>query len=136
MADLQYLSPIDPISALDNPWSLGGVQTDGGESFENKVGPESTPSNGIAQQATDLLWMVSLRDKSIESVTGKLLRDGWHAFKQVRLEDWVEYVMGMASETIAGFVSYHDRLSFSLFDLLCYFPSESDKYQNVQKVGN
>jgi hypothetical protein len=39
--------------------------------------------------------------------------------------------MGMASATIAVFVSYRDKLRFYLFSLLCHVPSEAEKYQNV-----
>ncbi|KAJ6033795.1 hypothetical protein N7444_011566 [Penicillium canescens] len=140
MADVRYLSPINRQSALGFPWPLGhldGDQAEDGESLENKADTGLTVSNNIQQQehVTELPWMVFSIGRSIENITANLLRDGWCVFRQLRLEHWVEHVMGMASATIAVFVSYHDKLSFSLFNFLCHVPSEAEKYQNVPEVG-
>ena len=79
-------------------------------------------------------WMVFSPDQDIRMVTMKLLRDSWGLFKQLRLETWVEHVMGLPSVTFAVFESYHDKLAFSLFTFLRHFPSETEKYHSSSQV--
>jgi hypothetical protein len=48
----------------------------------------------------------------------QLLHNSWIIFKELKLEDWVKYVMGMPSVAIGLFESYHKEIGLSLFLLL------------------
>lgn len=80
-------------------------------------------------------WMIFSQGLEIQQVSLTLLRDSWCLFKQLRLEVWVEHVIGVSSAKLTLFESYHDRLAFSLFNFLCHFPSEMEKYRRVSQVS-
>lgn len=64
----------------------------------------------------------------------RLIWDSWCLFKDLRLKNWVEHVMGMPSIEIAVFESYHNRLGYSIFSFLCQYPQETAKYRSIATV--
>ena len=142
MTTHQYLSPINRQSTFAFPWSLEHRaidQTrdddrvdDGIHGFEFPLPHHVHDEN----EGTAVNWKVFSRDQDAGDVVMQLLRDSWCLFKQLRLENWVEFVMGIPSATLAVFESYHNRLSFSLFCFLCHFPIEAEKYDTVAKVSS
>ena len=142
MTTHQYLSPINRQSTFAFPWSLEHRaidQTrdddrvdDGIHGFEFPLPHHVHDEN----EGTAVNWKVFSRDQDAGDVVMQLLRDSWCLFKQLRLENWVEFVMGMPSATLAVFESYHNRLSFSLFCFLCHFPIEAEKYDTVAKLSS
>ncbi|KAF7589637.1 hypothetical protein BBP40_004010 [Aspergillus hancockii] len=85
-------------------------------------------------RASEVSWKIFSRDQSAGAVTMQLLRDSRRLLKRLRLDDWVQYAMRMSSTAVAVAHSYYDRLSFSLFDFLCHFPDEAEKYALVVKT--
>ncbi|KAJ5215279.1 uncharacterized protein N7498_001686 [Penicillium cinerascens] len=63
----------------------------------------------------------------------QLLRDSWTIFKDLKLGDWVKYVMGMPCATISLFEAYHNELGLSIFSFLQQFPGDIDRFREVTK---
>lgn len=80
-------------------------------------------------------WKVFARDENAGAVVIQLLRHNWCLFKHLCLENWVQQAMGMSPAIIAVLNLYHNRLSYSLFNFLCQFPMEAEKYAVVTKGG-
>ncbi|CAG7945838.1 unnamed protein product [Penicillium nalgiovense] len=64
----------------------------------------------------------------------QLLHDSWIIFKELKLEDWVNYVMGMPSVAIGLFESYHNQMGLSLYSLLQQSPCVVEVFGEVTKI--
>ncbi|KAJ6027445.1 hypothetical protein N7460_012262 [Penicillium canescens] len=140
MEESTYPSPIPKRSTFQFPWSAeqANSQVQPVENSENQdyqpdpiVPPEDQSGDDNENRAT--AWKSFSKDGNAGNVTMRLLRDSWSLFKDLRLEHWVEHVLGMPSAAISLFESYHHRLGFSLFCFLCQAPEELEKYHGVAK---
>jgi hypothetical protein len=140
MEESTYLCPIPKRSTFQFPWSVETNSPVHPVSESEKqdyppepiVPPEYQSGNCNENRAT--AWKTFSKDGDAGTVAMQLLRDSWSLFKDLRLEHWVEHVLGMPSAAISLFESYHHRLGFSLFCFLCQVPEELEKYHGVAKV--
>lgn len=125
-----YLSSIPRYSAFHLPWS-------GGDRFPHlHPGGHDTecPEHTDLQAQTRASEGLFSRNQTPRQIAMQLLRDSWIIFRDLKLEDWVKYAMGMPSTAISLFESYHNDLGVSLHSFLLRSPHDVDIFWEVAKV--
>ena len=129
------LSPIPRISTFHFPWSTGDhfYHLDQAIKMEKKDYDESSLGTNIQVENFPSIASIS-RSQAPRKIAMQLLRDSWSIFKDLKLGDWVKYVMGMPCAAISLFEAYHNELGLSIFSFLQQFPGDVDRIWEVTKV--
>jgi hypothetical protein len=129
------LSPIPRISTFHFPWSTGDhfYHLDQAIKMEKKDYDEFPQSTDVQVETLTSIGSIS-RNQAPRKIAMQLLRDSWSIFKDLKLEDWVKYVMGMPCAAISLFEAYHNELGLSIFSFLQQFPGDVDRFREATKV--
>lgn len=125
-----YLSSIPRYSAFHLPWSEGDRFPHPHHGGHDTECPEHTD---VQTQSLAFEGLFS-RNQTPRKIAMQLLRDSWIIFRDLKLEDWVKYAMGMPSTAISLFESYHNDLGLSLHSFLLRSPHDVDIFWEVAKV--
>lgn len=134
----EYLSPIPRYSTFHFPWLTGDIVCHLDQAILlHKEENEKEHTDNVCTQTKPLAsgWCFS-RNKTPREIALQLLHDSWSIFKDLKLEDWVKYVMGMPSAAISLFESYHKNLGLSLFSFLQESPCDVEIFWEVTKVSS
>jgi hypothetical protein len=136
MAQLDYIPPIPRYPTIHFPWPAGDDGCGPAQTiqFEKEQNEREYPDNICIQTER----LASGNDLPISQAPRKiamqLLHDSWIIFKEIKLEDWVKYAMGMPSLAIALFESHHKEMGLSLFSLLQQYPCVFEIFREATKV--
>lgn len=125
-----YLSSIPRYSAFHLPWSAGDRFPHLHHGGHDTECPEHTDLQA-QNRASEGLFS---RNQTPRQIAMQLLRGSWIIFRDLKLEDWVKYAMGMPSTAISLFESYHNDLGLSLHSFLLRSPHDVDIFWEVAKV--
>jgi hypothetical protein len=137
MAQHDYISPFPRYPTSHFPWAAGdelcGLDQ---ESRLEKEHKEPKYSDILCTKtkhpASGHVFSTNMAPRTIAM---QLLHDSWIIFKELKLEDWVNYVMGMPSVAIRLFESYHNQMGLSLYSLLQQSPCVVEVFGEVTKVS-
>jgi hypothetical protein len=121
-----------------NSWPLSNWMADNTHGLDNLDGIPlpSKPSSGLLQTNTPSdNWTIFSPGEDWQHIVLKLLQDSWAVFKHIRLETWVERVIGLPAASLSILETFHDRLAFSLFTHLRQYPHELEKYHKVAQAS-
>lgn len=121
-------------------WPLSNWAADRAHEMDNldgipQLSPLKPPYRFMHTDSPCDSWMIFSPGEDRQHVTMQLLRDSWVMFKNIRLETWVEQVIGLPAASLVILETFHDRLAFSLFTFLHRFPHEATKYHEVAQAS-
>jgi hypothetical protein len=131
------LSPIPRVSTFHFPWPTGEHpyhQTDLSIKTEERGYEEASPDTNVEAEVFTSVDSFP-RIQAPQELAMHLLRDSWSIFKDLRLEDWVKYVLGMPCTAISLFEAYHRKLGLSIYSFLQKSPGNGVMFQKVAKVS-
>jgi hypothetical protein len=137
MTQHDYISPIlrYPTSHSHCPAGDGLCGLDQESRLEKEQKEGKYPDNLCTKTKPPASGHVFSTNLAPRTIAMQLLHDSWIIFKELKLEDWANYVMGMPSVAIGLFESYHNQMGLSLYSLLQQSPCVVEVFREVTKVS-